>query len=178
MFRQYRTIMNITDIKQRSGGFYMNTYKEIVTEKNNERKEIICALLHALETRDEKLIDRLTLKMGIFAGRPTDIGFSCHDLLTFWKANNRVIPELKKDIQHTHNELQKVTKKIMRNNGIGVTDRDKAQQRINHFWYGVYTRRLNSRLRLNDIISEQLAKRDYDIVHHEYRNVKRTAVLA
>lgn len=156
-------------------GDSMNTYKEIVKEKNAERKEVISNLMRAVALKDEKSVERLTLKMGIYASKPTDVGFSIHDLRTFLHVYQNDIKKCESAVSYFRSELNKINRKI--GDGKGVSKQDKEKRNILFSFLRCRIRELNDRSRVEKIILEQLDKRHYTVFVPEYQ-CRKTTVAA
>lgn len=151
------------------GGF-MSTYKETVTTRNNERKNVYSQLIAAIEKKDESTVDKMILKLGIYASRPVDIGFSIHDLKTFLKLTETAIETYSFKADYRSKKLFKVNNRIAKSNGVNVRRADKIARNDEHFWLGIYKTKLNARIRVKNIIMEQLNKRNYVVITPVYHN--------
>lgn len=149
----------------------MSTYKETVTTLNNDRKSTIHSLIVALENRDEKVVEKMVLKLSIFASKATDIGFSIHDIKTFLIANETAINTYSPKKEYRNKQYKKIVNKIAKTNGIGVKREDVINKNDQFFWLKIYDKKLGARLRLKDILVDQLDKRHYSVFEHEYRSV-------
>lgn len=157
----------------------MCTYKETVASRNNERKSTYSQLITAIEKKDENAVDKLVLKLGIFASKPTDIGFSIHDLKTFLKLTDIAIETYSFKADYRSKKLLKVNSRIAKSNGVNVRRADKVARNDEYFWLSIYKTKLNSRERIKTILIDQLKRRNcpVKVIEPEYHNVK-TAVNA
>lgn len=150
----------------------MSTYKEAVNNKNNERKTVYSQLLTAIEQKDEKVVDKLVLKMGIYASKPDQVGFSIHDLRTFLNLTEKAIEKYSLKANYQSEKLRKINNHIAKQNGINVKRSDIIARKDEFFWLSVYKKKLNARLRMENILIEQLGKRHVHVLQPVYRDTE------
>jgi len=137
--------------------------------RNEERKAIYSQLIHALECKDNKTVDNLVLKIGIFASKPTDIGFSIHDLKVFLRLTEHAIQKYSHKFNYHGDKVRKINARIAKANG-SINRTDRLKRNDEHFWQKIYGKKLAARDHIKTILLDQLSKRHVKVVELEYRD--------
>lgn len=150
----------------------MCTYKEIVASRNDERKSVYSQLVNAIEKKDESTVDKMVLKMGIYAAKPDQLGFSIHDIRTFLNLTEKAIENYSFKSDYRSGKMRKINNRIAKQNGVNVKRADIIARKDEYFWFSIYKTKLNARIRMKNILIDQLEKRHVNVCQPIYRNVQ------
>jgi hypothetical protein len=134
--------------------------------RNEERKAVYSQLIRALERKDKKTVDNLVLKIGIFASKPTDIGFSIHDLKVFLRLTEHAIQKYSHKFNYHGDKVRKINTRIAKASG-NINRTDIVKRNDEHFWQKIYGKKLAARERIKTILLDQLRKRHVTVVEIE-----------
>jgi hypothetical protein len=134
--------------------------------RNKERKAVYSQLIHALECKDNKRVDNLVLKMGIFASKPTDIGFSIHDLKVFLRLTEHAILKYRYKFIYPEDKVRKIIARIAKANGT-INRNETVKRNDEDFWQEIYGKKIDAREHIKIILLDQLRKRHVTVAELE-----------